>query len=164
MLRIAIENMANAVKKISVQRGYDVTQYALTCFGGAGGQHACAVADRLGIRQILIHPFSGILSAYGMGLADIKATTQFTVGRILSPDTLKNIHQKCVSSRQDLLAKLAMQGVSEKASRTHFRAHLKYRGTDTTIEVDITDCVTMQEKFNAIHQQRFGFVNRQRLS
>ena len=157
-LKIAVENMANAVKKISVQRGYDVTQYALSCFGGAGGQHACAVADRLGIRQILIHPFSGILSAYGMGLADIKATTQFAVDKILSPETLKSLHQKCVSSRQDLLAKLIMQGVSESESRMHFTAHLKYRGTDSTIAVPLTDSVTMQEKFDAIHQQRFGFI------
>ena len=73
-LRIAVENMANAIKKISVQRGYDVTEYALTCFGGAGGQHACAVADTLGMETVVVHPFSGILSAYGMGLADIRAS------------------------------------------------------------------------------------------
>ncbi len=72
-LKIAVENMANAIKKISVQRGYDVTEYALNCFGGAGGQHACAVADSLGMETVLIHPFSGILSAYGMGLAKIRA-------------------------------------------------------------------------------------------
>lgn len=83
-LAIAVENMANAVKKISVQRGYDVTHYALTCFGGAGGQHACLTADALGISTVLIHPFSGILSAYGMGLADIRATRQRTVSRPLA--------------------------------------------------------------------------------
>ena len=73
-LRIAVQNMATAIKKISVQRGYDVTEYVLNCFGGAGGQHACLVADTLGIRTVLIHPYSGVLSAYGMGLADIRAT------------------------------------------------------------------------------------------
>ena len=73
-IRIAVENMANAIKKISVARGYDVTEYALNCFGGAGGQHACLVADTLGMKTILIHPHSGVLSAYGMGLADIRAT------------------------------------------------------------------------------------------
>ena len=75
-IRIAVENMANAIKKISVQRGYDVTRYALNCFGGAGGQHACLVADALGMTRVLIHPFSSLLSAYGMGLADIRATRQ----------------------------------------------------------------------------------------
>src|SRR5205085_5334817 len=75
-IKIAVENMANAIKKISVQRGYDVTRYALNCFGGAGGQHACLVADALGMTQVLIHPFSSLLSAYGMGLADIRATRQ----------------------------------------------------------------------------------------
>ena len=75
-IRIAVENMANAIKKISVQRGYDVTRYALNCFGGAGGQHACLVADALGMTTVLIHPFSSLLSAYGMGLADIRATRQ----------------------------------------------------------------------------------------
>src|SRR5207302_1502446 len=75
-LRIAVENMANAIKKISVQRGYDVTEYALNCFGGAGGQHACLVADALGMTTVLIHPLSSLLSAYGMGLADIRATRQ----------------------------------------------------------------------------------------
>src|SRR5690606_34122485 len=78
-LSIAVENMANAVKKISVQRGYDVSNYVLTCFGGAGGQHACLTADALNITTVLIHPFSGILSAYGMGLANIRATRQKTV-------------------------------------------------------------------------------------
>ena len=116
------------------------------------------MADQLGIRHILIHPFSGILSAYGMGLADIKATTQFAVGKILRAETLKDIQEKCASLRQDLLAKLALQGVSAQLSRTNFIAHLKYRGTDSTIAVAVSDDITMQEKFEAIHQQRFGFV------
>ena len=75
-IKIAVENMANAIKKISVQRGYDVTRYALNCFGGAGGQHACLVADALGMTSVLIHPFSSLLSAYGMGLADIRSVRQ----------------------------------------------------------------------------------------
>ena len=77
-LRIAVENMANAIKKISVQRGYDVTDYALQCFGGAGGQHACAIADVLGMNVVLVHPFAGVLSAYGMGLADVRALRERT--------------------------------------------------------------------------------------
>jgi 5-oxoprolinase (ATP-hydrolysing) len=83
-IRIAVENMANAIKKISVQRGYDVTGYALNCFGGAGGQHACLVADALGMKTVFIHPFAGVLSAYGMGLADIRSHRQLAVEETLA--------------------------------------------------------------------------------
>ena len=96
-LRIAVENMANAIKKISVQRGYDVTEYALTCFGGAGGQHACAVADNLGMETVVVHPFSGILSAYGMGLADIRASRSQAIIQPLNAtgiDTLSTLESK----------------------------------------------------------------------
>src|SRR5204862_5328888 len=87
-IKIAVENMANAIKKISVQRGYDVTRYALNCFGGAGGQHACLVADALGMTEVLIHPFSSLLSAYGMGLADIRATRQLAIEETLGAKSL----------------------------------------------------------------------------
>ena len=87
-IKIAVENMANAIKKISVQRGYDVTRYALNCFGGAGGQHACLVADALGMTKVLIHPFSSLLSAYGMGLADIRATRQQAIEEPFGADAL----------------------------------------------------------------------------
>jgi 5-oxoprolinase (ATP-hydrolysing) len=86
-IKIAVENMANAIKKISVQRGYDVTQYALVCFGGAGGQHACLVADALGMKAVLIHPFSGLLSAYGMGLRSIYASRQQALVEPLAEDS-----------------------------------------------------------------------------
>ena len=90
-IRIAVENMANAIKKISVQRGYDVTRYALNCFGGAGGQHACLVADALGMTKVLIHPFSSLLSAYGMGLADIRATRQQAIEETFGDAVLASI-------------------------------------------------------------------------
>ena len=90
-LKIAVENMANAIKKISVQRGYDVTEYALTCFGGAGGQTGCRVADSLGMKTVILHPFSGILSAYGMGLADIRADRQKAVVKTLTEDLLPEL-------------------------------------------------------------------------
>ena len=92
-IKIAVENMANAIKKISVQRGYDVTRYALNCFGGAGGQHACLVADALGMTTVLIHPFSSLLSAYGMGLADIRATRQQAIEEPLGDDALAAIER-----------------------------------------------------------------------
>src|SRR5204862_2734488 len=88
-IKIAVENMANAIKKISVQRGYDVTRYALNCFGGAGGQHACLVADALGMTTVLIHPFSSLLSAYGMGLADIRATRELAIEQPLGAGALE---------------------------------------------------------------------------
>ena len=98
-IRIAVENMANAIKKISVQRGYDVTQYALNCFGGAGGQHACLVADALGMRTVLIHPLSSLLSAYGMGLADIRATRQQALEVPLDAKGAGGVAQACAEAR-----------------------------------------------------------------
>ncbi len=99
-IRIAVENMANAIKKISVQRGYDVTRYALNCFGGAGGQHACLVADALGMTSVLIHPFSSLLSAYGMGLADIRATRQQAIEEPLGGKALKALNRDRQDARQ----------------------------------------------------------------
>ncbi len=156
-LRIAVENMANAVKKISVQRGYDVTQYALTCFGGAGGQHACAVADVLGMKTILIHPFSGILSAYGMGLADIKATRQCSVESVLSDESLQQLQpaldQLCRDSQQELVD----QSVQHAAITTDVRFHLKYQGTDSAIEISADTPSNMRTHFEREHREQFGF-------
>jgi len=93
-LRIAVENMANAIKQISIQRGYDVTEYTLCCFGGAGGQHACLVADALGMKRVYIHPFAGVLSAYGMGLADLRTLKEAAVERRLADDLLPELTAK----------------------------------------------------------------------
>ncbi len=128
--------MANAIKKISVQRGYDVTRYALNCFGGAGGQHACLVADALGMTRVLIHPFSSLLSAYGMGLADIRATRQQAIeqpfgGKALA--VLKSIGGKL---GKDVKAEVAGQGVPAGKIKTITRAHIRYAGTDTALIVD----------------------------
>ncbi|MCZ4271905.1 hydantoinase B/oxoprolinase family protein [Maritalea porphyrae] len=157
-LKIAVENMANAVKKISVQRGYDISKYALTCFGGAGGQHACAVADRLGMRTVLVHPFSGILSAYGMGLADIKAATQRAVGKALNVKSLDETKYVAKQLRRDMLQQLAEQGIEDRVCTVRNTAHLKYRGTDSTIEVDLTSEIEMRTEFEAVHKERFGFI------
>ena len=156
-LAIAVENMANAVKKISVQRGYDVTHYVLTCFGGAGGQHACLTADALGISTVMIHPFSGILSAYGMGLADIRATRQKTVSAELSDAlaALRPVRDELTSSA---LQEMTTQGVTEADTDIQHRAHLRYQGTDTTIAVPISDAAAMTEVFEALHRKQFGFI------
>jgi 5-oxoprolinase (ATP-hydrolysing) len=134
-IRIAVENMANAIKKISVQRGYDVTRYALNCFGGAGGQHACLVADALGITTVLIHPFSSLMSAYGMGLADIRATRQRAVEQSLGDAALASI--KTVGGRlgAEARAEVCGQGVPDADVIVHVRAHIRYAGTDTALEV-----------------------------
>jgi len=157
-LKIAVENMANAVKKISVQRGYDISKYALTCFGGAGGQHACAVADRLGMRTVLVHPFSGILSAYGMGLAGIKAATQRAVGKSLTVKSLDETKYVAKQLRRDMLMQLATQGIEDRECEVRTTAHLKYRGTDSTIEAALNSELEMRAEFEAVHKERFGFI------
>ncbi|SFA89884.1 5-oxoprolinase (ATP-hydrolysing) [Rhizobium sp. NFR07] len=156
-LAIAVENMANAVKKISVQRGYDVTHYALTCFGGAGGQHACLTADALGISTVLIHPFSGILSAYGMGLADIRATRQRTVSEGLKTAlaSLGPVRDELTAS---VLDEMASQGVAKADTEVLHRAHLRYQGTDTTLSVTVTDAAEMTGAFETAHKKQFGFI------
>ncbi|WP_117192849.1 hydantoinase B/oxoprolinase family protein [Rhizobium terrae] len=156
-LAIAVENMANAVKKISVQRGYDVTHYVLTCFGGAGGQHACLTADALGISTVLIHPFSGILSAYGMGLADIRATRQRTISQELAAalGTLGPIRDELTAS---VVGEMASQGVTETEMDVLHRAHLRYQGTDTTLPVTVTDATGMTLAFETAHKKQFGFI------
>ena len=135
-IKIAVENMANAIKKISVQRGYDVTRYALNCFGGAGGQHACLVADALGMTSVLIHPFSSLLSAYGMGLADIRSVRQQAVEE---PFTDK-VRGRVVESRAHAISRYD-SGSFEPRCRAdkievHVRAHIRYAGTDTALIVD----------------------------
>nr|CAD6428775.1 5-oxoprolinase [Rhizobium sp. Q54] len=156
-LAIAVENMANAVKKISVQRGYDVTNYVLTCFGGAGGQHACLTADALGISTVMIHPFSGILSAYGMGLADIRATRQKTVSAVLGEalEALPAVRDELTAS---VLQEMAAQGVTEADTDVIHRAHLRYQGTDTTLAVPVSSVSEMTEVFEALHRKQFGFI------
>ncbi len=127
--------MANAIKKISVQRGYDVTRYALNCFGGAGGQHACLVADALGMTTVLIHPFSSLMSAYGMGLADIRATRQRAIEEPLGEAALASIAAVGAELGRDARAEVRNQGVPEASTLIHVRAHIRYAGTDTALVV-----------------------------
>ncbi|YCI05192.1 hydantoinase B/oxoprolinase family protein [Ensifer sp. D2-11] len=162
-IRIAVANMVEAIKKISVSRGYDVTRYALNCFGGAGGQHACLVADALGMKSILLHPMSGLLSAYGMGLADIRATRQKALGAGLddaAPEALVALGRELQS---ECLAELEAQGIARERIRTHLRAHIRYAGTDTVLPVEATfpdedDQARLRREFEHLHRRRFGFV------
>ena len=157
-LKIAVENMANAIKKISVQRGYDVTEYTLCCFGGAGGQHACLVADALGMTKVYLHPFAGVLSAYGMGLADVRALRERSIEARLDDSIVAEVETVLDELAADAEAEVAKQAIPP-ARRTLLRKlHLKYEGTDTAIEVDYTRPARMQADFEQAHRQRYGFV------
>jgi len=160
-LRIAVENMANAIKKISVQRGYDLSSYALNCFGGAGGQHACAVADALGMRSILIHPFSGILSAYGMGLAQTRIQSSRSCMGTLNPKKHREIEELTEELKQEIRAQITEQvatgGPTPPLAFTQ-RVDLKFAGTDSCISVALDGIEAMTSEFETMHQTRFGFL------
>ncbi|QUJ75879.1 hydantoinase B/oxoprolinase family protein [Sulfitobacter albidus] len=155
-LRIAVENMANAIKKISVQRGYDVTKYTMNCFGGAGGQHACLVADALGMRQVYIHPFAGVLSAFGMGLADVRALREAQFGGGL--DQLAEAERALDALAADARAEVAGQGIDAAQITLVREAHIRPDGAQQTLAVPFGSAAEMQAAFEEAHQQRFGFV------
>ena len=159
-LKIAVENMANAVKKISVQRGYDVTRYLLNSFGGAGGQHACLVADALGMESVLIHPMSGLLSAYGIGLATVSASRQQALLEPLSETSRPAVEALISMLRAAVLQDLAAQGVPPEAADWRPVLMLRYAGTDTAMPVDFSDgfLSAAQARFEAAHKAQFGFV------
>src|SRR6478752_84376 len=159
-IKIAVENMANAIKKISVQRGYDVTRYALNCFGGAGGQHACLVADALGMTRVLMHPFSSLLSAYGMGLADIRATREQAVELDFGPKALKAVSRIGAALGKETRSQVAGQGVPGKKIKVFVRAHSRYAGTDTALIVPTGTAAAMKRTFEKAHKARFGFIDR----
>ncbi|MBN9451849.1 MAG: hydantoinase B/oxoprolinase family protein [Bosea sp.] len=158
-IQIAVANMAEAIKKISVQRGYDITRYVLNSFGGAGGQHACLVADALGIKTVLLHPFSGLLSAYGMGLAEIRSTRTSALDVALDGDAKAAIEAVAAKLAADAKAEVAGQGVAEGDIAIHVRAHIRYSGTDTAIAVPAGTRAAMQEAFQTAHKARFGFMD-----
>ena len=155
-LRIAVENMANAIKKISVQRGYDVTGYTMNCFGGAGGQHACQVADVLGMRNIFIHPFAGVLSAFGMGLADVRAIREHQFGEALDEVAAAT----AVFNRLDgeAEAEVSGQGIPDSAISVVRTAHIRPQGSHQALGVPFGSPDRMRADFEAAHRQQFGFV------
>jgi len=157
-LDIAIEHMAQAIKQVSLARGYDVGGYVLNCFGGAGGQHACLVADRLGIGQILLHPFAGVLSAYGMGLADLSTERQSVIDAELSAALEATLRGRRDDLEAQGRADLLEQGSSADAMRSKASALLRYRGTDTVISVALGDAATMLAEFEAAHHRQYGFT------
>ena len=157
-VEIAVANMANAIKKISVQRGYDVTEYVLNVFGGAGGQHACAVADALGMTRVLIHPLAGVLSAYGIGLADIIAMREQAVEAQLTTESLENLPGTLDPLEQDARAEVSAEGVPPERITAAHRAHLRYQGTDTAVIVPVGSLADMTAAFEAEYSRRFSFL------
>ncbi|MDP3371159.1 MAG: hydantoinase B/oxoprolinase family protein [Brevundimonas sp.] len=154
---IAVQNMAEAIKSVSIQRGYDVTRYVLNCFGGAGGQHACLVADALGMTRVMLHPFAGVLSAFGMGLAEVRAIRQATVA---SP--LETVGDAALTARAEALDRqargdLIAQGFTDAALATLVRAEIKFAGSDTPLVVPFGPADAMRAAFETLHRQRFGF-------
>ncbi len=156
-LAIAVANMANAIKKISVERGHDVTTYTLQCFGGAGGQHACGVADALGMRRVLLHPLAGVLSAYGMGLAELRSLReeQADDGLAAQPVMALRVAALIGQARAELVA----QGVDEAEISVEARAHLRYEGSHQALEVAFDAAPAMQAAFEAAHLARFGYTD-----
>ena len=161
-LRIAVENMANAIKKISVQRGHDVTTYTLACFGGAGGQHACRVADALGMPRVFIHPLAGVLSALGMGLADITAMREQAVESPLSDTTLRALQPVITRLGETAGDQVLSQGVPSSAIRLQIRLLIKYAGTDSVIGVAHGTRDAMQHEFEQTYLQRYSFLMQDR--
>ena len=157
---IAVQQMANAIKKISVARGYDVTRYTLQCFGGAGGQHACLVADALGMTRVFVHPLAGVLSAYGMGLADQSVIREQAVELKLQASTLTEIAARLDALSAQAEGELASQQVGQGAATTHRRVHVRYEGSDSALVVPWGDGTIsdIQDRFEAAYRQRFAFL------
>ena len=168
-IQIAVQQMANAIKKISVARGYDVTKYTLQCFGGAGGQHACGVADALGMTRVLVHPLAGVLSAYGMGLADQNVMRETAVELKLAPEHITALRDALGELALAAQHELEKQEVSRGDIRVHRRVHVRYDGTDSALIVpfphlqggDVSNQAVMHEitqAFEAAYRQRFAFL------
>jgi len=157
-IQIAVGNMANAIKQISVQRGHDVTDYALTSFGGAGGQHACLVADALGMKTVFIHSLAGVLSAYGMGLADQTAMREQAVEEKLSEAALDALASRLSALGQAAREQLLKQGVEAGRIALVERVHLRYEGTDSALVVQFDDVAAMQAQFEGAYKRRYSFL------
>jgi len=155
-VKIAVETMASAIEKITLERGYEIAGYTLCCFGGAGGQHACQIADALGIEQILIHPLAGVLSAYGIGLADVRILREQSVEATLTPDLLPTLDAQFANLEASARAELERQGHTQTECDKTLR--VKYAGTDAAIAVSYTDLDDIAAQFTAAHRQRYGFV------
>ncbi|MGG6296765.1 hydantoinase B/oxoprolinase family protein [Leptolyngbya sp. AN02str] len=157
-LAIAIEKMANAIKKNSVQRGYDVTEYTLCCFGGAGGQHACRIAASLGIQQVFLHPYAGVLSAYGIGLANVTTIREKAVEERLEESLMPKLDAIVSELEADGRTDIEQQGVDPSHIHAIANLHLRYQGTDSALMVNVGDRNQVMAAFEAQYRQQYGFV------
>lgn len=157
-LTVAVENMGNAIKKISTQRGYDLKSYTLCCFGGAGAQHACLVADSLGMSTIFIHPYAGVLSAYGMGLADQRMILERSAEKDLNTDTIEQMRELFTEMETEGYQSMREQGVSSDRLIAKKKVHVRYSGTDTPLEIEFGSTKDITTRFFEAHRKRFGFV------
>ncbi len=157
-INIAVQQMANAIKKISVARGYDVTRYTLQCFGGAGGQHACLVADALGMTRVFVHPLAGVLSAYGMGLADQNVIREQAIELPLAAASLPLIAERLDALGNTAQAELQRQQVNAGTVQVHHRVHVRYDGSDAALVVPFGDLAAIKTAFEAAYRQRFAFL------
>ncbi|MDH7799426.1 MULTISPECIES: hydantoinase B/oxoprolinase family protein [unclassified Beijerinckia] len=170
-IEIAVANMAEAVKKISVARGYNISRYLLNCFGGAGGQHACLVADALSMKSVLVHPLSSLLSAYGMGLADIRSVRNAAIEEQADDKGCAHLKRALARLQKEAVKEVAAQGVPRRDIASEYRAHLRYAGTDAALEINLTLTAlasigqlraALRREFQKVHKARFGFVDRSR--
>ena len=158
-LTIAIENMANAIQKISVMRGYDVSEYTLCCFGGAGGQHACLVADALNMKQIIVHPYASVLSAYGIGLADIVVDRQQSIGQVLDDQLLDELEKLLNQLQQEGIDELRQQSCEYPEPIFKRFLCLRYQGSDTVLTVPHASLDELISRFEQTHKRQFGFIS-----
>jgi 5-oxoprolinase (ATP-hydrolysing) len=154
-LNIAVDNMAAAIRKISIARGHDVSRYTLACFGGAGGQHACRVADALGMERVMVHPLAGVLSAYGIGIADVKAIRDASVLMPLG----ENFSEALADLEKRACDALIEQGIHHARIELNRRARLRTSGSDTTLEIAVADAGEMRAAFADLHRKRFGYAD-----
>ena len=157
-LAIAVDNMANAIKKISIRRGHDISDYVLCCFGGAAGQHACLVADALGLKTVLVHPLASVLSAYGMGLADVRAIRQRAIEATLDDALMPALRGAIAELEEEAQGELRRQGLAPARITAAARIHIRYSGTDTPLEIAAGDADELRRAFEAEHRTRYGFV------
>ncbi len=161
-LRIAVANMTLAIKQVSIQKGHDPARFALQCFGGAGGQHACLVADELGMGTVFLHPYAGVLSAYGMGLADQGALREQAVELPLDPAALPDLERLAGRLAAEAAAALVAQGAKRESIHVRQHVHLRYEGTEAALPVELGPMDQLVAGFTAAHRARFGFATPER--
>jgi 5-oxoprolinase (ATP-hydrolysing) len=156
-LRVAVEKMANAIREVSIQRGLEVSDFVLSCFGGASGQHACAVADELGIKRILIHPLCGLLSAYGIGLADFRLIKERSIESELSDQSLGELARVTNELKQSAIEEIARQGINPDEIQVETRLQVRYSGSDTSLSTSEGDAAAVRKEFEDLHRRTFGY-------